>query len=95
LILTKGKRICNYHLKQNKKQIFNYRLITDSPFLEIQEKKIQKSVDSFFKVLQKILISKNKIKENKTLPEYDILFYIHGGGFLAQSTESVVGFLSE
>jgi len=25
----------------------------------------------------------------------DILFYIHGGGFLSQSTESVIGYLSE
>ncbi len=106
LILTKGKRICNHHMKLIKKRIFNYRLITDSPNFHIKEIKIEKTLKSFYKVLQKVLISESKNKdlnnqenllENKTkiLQEYDILFYIHGGGFLAQSTESVVGFLSE
>jgi hypothetical protein len=93
-------------MKLIKKRIFNYRLITDSPNFHIKEIKIEKTLKSFYKVLQKVLISESKNKnlynqENlygnatKILPEYDVLFYIHGGGFLAQSTESVVGFLSE
>jgi len=33
--------------------------------------------------------------DDKSLPEIDVLFYIHGGGFISQTTESCVGFLSE
>ena len=37
----------------------------------------------------------NKNTNVEDLLTCDILFYIHGGGFLSQSTESVIGYLSE
>lgn len=74
--------------------VYNLRIITDCRKFKFNEKTIRlNNLNNFYDLLSEKI--KHKNEKESTLQEYDIVFYIHGGGFLAQTTESVVGYLSE
>jgi NCAIR mutase (PurE)-related protein len=93
----------------NNLEVFNLRLLTNLKSISFQEKVINLSMKNFYELLSKTLIMDRKTKSLNIsqklsnlninniddIQECDILFYIHGGGFLSQSTESVIGYLSE
>lgn len=86
LALKKGNKIETLN-----EEIINFRLITNIKEFTMKETLIKREFN-FYELLSNAVRGDN-FKD--ILEEYDIVFYIHGGGFLAQSVESSVGFLSE
>jgi hypothetical protein len=81
--------INNEHLNnQDNDNIYHYRLITNESISIRNNQEI-------FKGRKKILYKYIMTKVSKTFREYNIVFYLHGGGFLSQTTESHVGYLSK
>jgi hypothetical protein len=97
LIMKSGK-FDGSHKKKNELN-FNMRLVSNLKEIQFREIAFNLNFKNFYRLLQKTLrnsrVSKLDYQSAQSCKEYDILFYIHGGGFLAQSTESVLGYLSE
>lgn len=76
---------------------FNFRLLTDIEDIKFRDNQVYqfKRNSNFYQILNNKLAQKDKMVKSQAYPEYNILFYIHGGGFLSQTTESSVGFLAE
>jgi acetyl esterase/lipase len=90
-----------YHYRYSK-NVYNFRLVTNLKHPEFKEnvvvlnKRRNKTKSNFMELilnqLNQLQLSMCKNKNRKTV---DVVFYIHGGGFLASTSESFVGLLSE
>jgi len=65
----------------------------ENKFFNLLMKSVYENLNKFSAISKSFNDSKNKSEES--LQEFDVLFYIHGGGFISQSTESCAGYLSE
>jgi hypothetical protein len=79
-------------------------LLCNNRLKEILSKKENKFFNLFMKSVKANLHKLSSIKKilndsknicEESLQEFDVLFYIHGGGFISQTTESCAGYLSE
>lgn len=97
---TNFKEIFNLRILTNLKSIkFEEKVINLSMknFYELLSKTLINYRKTKSLNISKKLSNLNNFKNTNVedLLTCDILFYIHGGGFLSQSTESVIGYLSE
>ena len=97
---TNFKEIFNLRILTNLKSIkFEEKIINLSMenFYELLAKTLINYRKTKSLNISKKLSNLNNCKNTNVedLLTCDILFYIHGGGFLSQSTESVIGYLSE
>lgn len=83
------------NLGKNSKE-YNFRLFTNNTnFIEnFSEKNLRKKTKKCIKDLNIFDLILCNIEKSSKIKEIDLIFYIHGGGFLAQSSESFKGILS-